>query len=207
MSRKRRPRTRPHDPAEAARKALARAHHAAEQAKAQRHDPGHWGENREALALEQNADVTVTPATRERTARLQRFDCFVTLGITVEQHQAVRRYQDELAIRYGVEGSSRLAEQVDGGGCAELVSVRSLRAAERIEALAELMPEPWMLPLVEALSIPAVVKGERVNWKAVVRARTGLIDRDAAARAVKIASEGVRRAWEDFDNGRLRNAA
>lgn len=195
MGKKRRT-TKPYDPGAEARIAYMT-----------RHTPERWGPNHEALAGAQYHDVSITSATREKTARLQRFDCFVTLGITVDQHQAVRRYQDELAARYGCEGSSRMEGKVDGSSYADPISPRSMKAGETIDILASLMGETWMLPLIEALSLPGVVKGERANWKAIVRTRIGLIDRDAQARAVKIASEGVRRAWVEFDNGAMRKAA
>lgn len=173
----------------------------------QRHDPAQWGANRDALSLPQNGDVEIISPTRERVARIQRFDCFVTLGITVEQHQAVRRYQEQLAIRYGAEGSSRGGEHVDGASFADPVSPRSIKAAQDLERLAGLMEEPWMLPLIEALSLPTVLKGDRVNWKATVRVMFGLIDRGAQARIVKVAAEGVRRAWAEYDAGAAKKKA
>jgi hypothetical protein len=200
LAKKSRRRHQPTDPAEIARRKKEREAYT-------RRTPSEWGANEDALTLESNADVHMTGATREKTARIQRYDCFVTLGIAVDAYTAVRRYQDDLAIRYGCEGAVRLEGKVDGTGSAELVSARSLEAADRLDDLSALMPEPWMLPLIEALSLPAVVKGERINWKAIVRSRIGLIDRDAQARAVKISCEGLRRAYVDYDNGQMRRAA
>lgn len=196
MSKRNRRRHKPHDPAEAARIAWQN-----------RADPSRWGPNAEALSGEQYRDVRITEPTRERTARILRYDCFETLAIDARGLAAVRRYQEDLAVRFSCEGSSRTAEHVDGAGAGELVSVRSLEAAERLDALAGLVERPWMMALIRRLCEPMVIQGQRVNWHGVVRVHLGIIDRDAQARAVKIAAEGLCRAWEEYDKRPMRRAA
>jgi hypothetical protein len=64
-----------------------------------------------------------------------------------------------------------------------------------------------MLTLIRHLCEPMVLKAERINWHAIVKRDLGLIDRGMQARAVKVAAEGLRRAWEAFDAGKMRRAA
>lgn len=178
----------PSDPAEAARKAYEA-----------RRNPALWGPNTEALNLAQNSDVhTTQPETRTKTKRIERFDVFATIKLSDHQFQAVRRYQADLAESYGVGGKDTQSEFVDGGGSRELVTSRMLAAGDRVAALYRHVPTRDAVLLV-ALSVPAVVEGKQVNWKATIKALRGLIDRDAASSCVKTLSESVRIAYAEID--------
>jgi hypothetical protein len=61
-----------YDPAEAARKL-------ADYQRYTRNTPSEWGVNRDALQLAQNAGVGVVEPTREKTARVERYNCFALL--------------------------------------------------------------------------------------------------------------------------------
>lgn len=185
----------PSDPAEAARKAYAT-----------RRNPALWGTNDAALSLPSNADVASEEETRTKTRRVFRYDCFATLKLEPAQLSAVRRFQEDLAIRYRVEGSDRMSEHVDGGGSADLVTVRSMDAADRMEEIVGAMP-PWSAKLLLRLSLPTVVEGKQVNWKDTVRQLLGLVDRGAQAEKVKQVAEALRLAWVEYDNNRVRKAA
>lgn len=196
MARSNRRRQRPSDPAEAA----SRAYEA-------RRNPALWGPNTEALNLPQNSDVQTTqPETRTKTRRIERFDCFSTLKLSDHQFTAVRRYQADLAEAHGVGDRDTMAEVVDGGGSRELVTARMMAAHDRVLSLAVRL-SIYDLDLLGALSVPSVVRGEAVNWKAIVRKLRGLIDRDAQAQAVKTLSENVRLAYAEIDGMGVRRAA
>lgn len=185
----------PTDPAEAARKAYET-----------RRNPTMWGTNDAALSLPANKDVSQEQETRTKTRRVFRYDCFATVRLTPAQFSAVRRLQEDLAIRYRVEGSDRMSEHVDGSGSADLVTARSMDAGERLDLVLATMT-PWHAKLLLALSIPAVVEGKQVNWKQTVRELLGTIDRNVQAHKVKVAAEGLRQAWADYDNQPVRRAA
>lgn len=185
---------RPTDPAEAARKAY----------EARRKGPAGWGVNEAAIARQD--DIHSEPETRIKARRVFRFDCFTTLKLTDGQLGAVRRLQDDLAIRFGVDGGERGPGGQSGQGIADLVSARSLDAADRIETALAYMDRPWTGKLLVALSMPAVVEGRRANWHAIVKVQTGLTDRDMQSKAVKQASEAMRTAWEAYDNRRAKAA-
>lgn len=195
MAKTKKPKSRkvPMDPAEIARVAYER-----------RRKPELWGTNDAALRLPSNADVQQIAETRTRTRRVFRFDCFETLKLEPDQVAAVRRLQDDIAIRFGVDGSAAKLS-VQGGGSVDLVTQRSIDAARRVEAVLALT-DPWHGELILALSEPTVTRGERANWHATVKRLLGLVDRGAQARAVRYAAEGLRRAWTEFDNG-VRRAA
>lgn len=189
----------PMDPAEAARLAY-------DKRQAQK-NPGNWGANMAAMTLPQNREVNYTEATRDKVARLERYDCFSTLGVTVDQQRAVRRYEELMAIRYGAEGSNKGDEKVDGGSAAQPLSARRLEAAQTMEGLSKLTDRKWSLPLIERLTQPTIVEGRRANWKAIVRQDLGLLDRDAQARAVKLAAQDLVGAWTQHDNHPQKKAA
>ena len=136
-----------------------------------------------------------------------RLDCYETLRLKPEQLFAVRRLEQEIATRFRAEGRDSMSESIDGSGSVEHVTVRSLDAARRIEAVLALLDQPWKAQLLLKLSTPAVCEGATVNWKAIVRQMLGVIDRDIQARKVKAAAEGLRLAWIDHDNGQVRRAA
>lgn len=195
MAKKRRPKTRPPtDPAEIARRLYE-----------QRRNPALWGTNDEAMKLENNADVRQEGETRTRTRRVQRFDCFATLDVSLPAFQAVRRYQADLAESFGCGGRESLVEVVDGRGSAELVTSASLAASRRCERLREAL-SPADARLLDALSIPSHVFGEQPNWKAIVLRLRGLKDRGSAGRAVKDMAEAVRVGYVAVD-GPARRAA
>jgi hypothetical protein len=187
MAKKRKTRQ-PTDPAEAARRAYET-----------RRNPAMWGVNEGALQSAQNADVRSEAETRTRTRRVQRFDCFATLNLSLPAFQAVRRYQADLAESYGVGDRDTLSEYVDGGGARELVSSRSMAASNRVAALyRELRTQDAALLI--ALSVPAVVEGRQPNWHMIVKTLRGLIDRGSQASAVKTLSEAVREGYSALDN-------
>ena len=184
----------PFDPAEAARIAWEA-----------RRNPALWGVNEEARALQQNEAVQSEEETRTKTRRVFRFDCYETLKLPAQTLIAVRRLEADIAMRFRVDGRDAMAEPVDGGGSADLVTSRSMDAARRIFAVTGLM-NPHDAALILELSTPAVVEGSQVNWKSVVKRLRSLIDRDAASRAVKVAAEALREAYVSLDQG-VRKAA
>ncbi len=183
------------DPAEAARKAYLA-----------KRNPAEWGVNDDALALAANADVEQEGATRQKTRRVQRFDCFNRLCDDAAL-KAVRRFQDDIATRFGVDGSGSETVQVDGGkGSRDLVSARSLDAAQRmIDALNGM--EGWQGYLLVSLSQPAVVEGKQVNWKRVVQTVTGDYDPRTQAKRVRQASEALAAHYQQADQQPRRAAA
>lgn len=195
---KKRGRKRPFDPAEAARIEYER-----------RKDPARWGTNDEALTLESNADVKQEAETRKNERRVRRFDVFALLfnrdGLSREQFDAIRRYQTDMAMAARVGEFAGPGEFVDRSRLPSGATDRQIDARNRLDdakALLGLLPGQ----LLEALSEPEVIRGEQVNWRKTVEARTGETEQHAQAACVRQACEGLKLAYQEIDK-RPRRAA
>lgn len=190
---------RPSDPAEIARKAYE-----------VRRNPALWGVSADTISLPTGADIADSAATRHKVRRVERFDVFALLhsrdGLSAGQVSAIRRLQDDIAIRHRVDGAVRLEVVVDGGGGSrEAVTARTLEAGKRIgEALsiAGLVNGRLLMELSE----PAVIQGQSVNWRQAVQRVTGEHQHHAQAAAVRLACENLRLAYVEIDR-RPRRAA
>jgi hypothetical protein len=202
----RKKRNAPFDPAEAARKAAEKAHRT-------RHNPGDWEVNREALGLPQNANVTHEGATRTKTARVYRWDCFSLLasrgGLSHDKDEAaaklagVRRFEETLAQRMRLEGTQGNGI---GGGRPIPISDRSVSAAQTVEFLQGSM-RPFLFGLLEKLVSPAVQNGHCVNnWRKVVEEHSGEFRHTEQGKLVSACAGDLLTAWQAWDN-RERKAA
>lgn len=168
-----------------------------------RNDPSRWGVNEAAMAGEANADVGGEDATRTKVRRVLRYDVFSMLvsrsSIDAGQLAVVRRLQDDVAVRFRVDGLVG-GVSVDGGAGTP-VSERSLQAAERIEAVmgwVGFLSSRLLISLIE----PAARSGQPVqNWRAVVKAVTGEDDDKAQTAMVRMSTENLRVAYQRWDAG------
>lgn len=178
----------PSDPAEIARRKLPRGSEV----------------NVHGLTLAANQDVVIEEATRDKVARVQRYDCFALLhsrgAIEAGQLVAVRRLQDDIATRFRVDSSAPTPVAVDMSGSSDLVSARSLDAARRLAAVLARTGK-MSADLLIQLSEPQVVEGRQVNWKATVKRVTGETHPVGQGAWIRAASENLRLAYVEIDNG------
>ena len=190
--------SKPTDPAEIARRRRERD-------RSTRSDPTQWGANEDALSLPANATVSDTPATRTTVRSLRRFSCFETLKMHDDKDMAalvrytVSRLEELIAARFRVDGANG-AGTVQASGSAEQREFRSIMAGEQIDAIFGWM-QPWQAKLINALVHPMIVEGKPVNWKAIVKQRMALTDRDMQARAVKQAAQALVEPFARWDAG------
>lgn len=157
----------PMDPVEVARLAY--------EDRKRRRDPASWGANEAALALATANDIRDKPEERGKVRQIRRYDVFSLLlsrdGLTDHQFQAARRFQDDLACEHRVDGGA--SESVPGHhGSAELMTARSIEAGSRMLAIQDHIGLE-AAKLMLALSVPTIIRGERVNWRKVVQDSTG----------------------------------
>jgi hypothetical protein len=192
-------RAKPYDPAEQARRQ-------AERERLTRRTPAMWGANDAALKLEANDAVRdEQDRGKGKTRRLTRFDCFETLAVETSAKAAVRRYEELLAVIHRCGGADKFSEYIDHGASTEMLTIRWIEASNVRDKLYGI--DRHATRLIEALVLPAVALGQGTNWKAIVRQERGLIDRDAASRAVKQAAESLRQAYAEIDGQGVRRAA
>lgn len=188
----------PYDPAEAMRREWESRQH-----------PEKWGANTEALAQPVNADVSITEATRDKVTRIQRYDCFTLLNtrgaLSDTSLAAVRRLQTDMAIRCRSEGSDRSDTGTSSAGSREGVTIRSLEAADAVNAALAGVGSTSRAALLLALCKPSVERGERVNWRSVVAGLGFARDIDQT-KAVVDACDGLAESYSEIDN-RPRRAA
>ncbi len=108
---------------------------------------------------------------------------------------AVRRLQQELAIRYGVDGPDTWRSgPLDHAGRRSEVTDRQLRKADELEALAlRVGPPSWdlLLGLIE----PAVMTGSPAPWRATVERITGEAAEAVQAAVVRFACASLARGY------------
>jgi hypothetical protein len=151
--------------------------------------------------LVENGNVGVTDTDRKREGRAQRYDWAALLfsrgSITESAFSSIRRFEEDLAAQFRVEGG-RSDVVVDGSrGHVEGVTARSLDAGRRVRALyAALGARAREL---QGLCAPSVVEGKPVNnWRAVM-ARFGWIGHKAQAKAIVGLCGLVDAAYGDMD--------
>lgn len=196
----------PTDPAEISRQKREREAYT-------RATPSEWGLNEDAQALPQNASVARLAATREKTARAYRWDCFSLLAsrgglshdkdVAMARLNGVRRFEETLAQRMRLEGTQGTGS---GAGRPIPISDRSVMAAHTIEAI-EAEMTPFLYGLLMKLVSPAVQNGQTVNnWRAVVQAHAGEFRHIEQSKLVATCSADLLSAWQAWDQ-RERQAA
>lgn len=190
--------SKPFDPAEAARQALERDRYT-------RNTPSEWGVNEDAISTQD--DIHSEGATRTRVRRLQRYDVFHLLhargSLSDASLEAIRRLQSDIATQHHVDGEGAATTRTDGATSNR--EFRAIDAGNRVrDVLARIDPHDQLL--LTALIIPQIVHGERVNWKAVVKTWRGHDDRALQVKAVKVATEALTTAYQTIDYGQRRAA-
>ena len=205
---KNRKRRGPTDPAEIARQRAELERHT-------RRTPSEWGPNEDALSREANANVAIEAATREKTQRITRYDCFAILhsrkGLSGDPTQndqrlaAVRRLELDMAIRFRLDGkddSMGIKSTGEPGG----FSRRAIDAGRRIDTVLD-MTGALSSRVLQKLLEPAVLSGQPVNnWRAVVQQVTGEVFDHGQTAVVRAACQNLFEAWGAYDN-RERRAA
>lgn len=196
MTRKTR-KAKPTDPAEIARKAA--------EERARQRLPENWGVNKDSLALKTAETVHADFDGKGRASRAQRYDVFALLhtrGALPSDHLGhVRTFQQRLAERY----------RVAGGAAGELVKVDcpsrvSGVTDHALNALADLLDvggriAPRELRLLVAISLPTILRGEDVNWRAIVLEHTGEDRTECQAAAVRLACASLAEAYGAGNRG------
>lgn len=206
LSKSRRKRNRPSDPAEIARRNKEREAYV-------RRTPGEWGVNSEAMSREQNANIAIEAETRKKTARIYRWDVFALLnsrgglGPTPDESLArlngVRRYEEALAVRMRLEGTQGAGV---GGGSPIPISDRSLAAGRFLDAI-EASMAPFLHGLLLKLVSPAVQKGQTLNnWRKVVEEHSGEFRPAEQSRLVATAAGALLIALQAHDTAPKANA-
>jgi hypothetical protein len=196
----------PADPAEIARKKAEREAHT-------RSTPSEWGINEDAQRLDQNGNVDRTEATREKTARVWRYDAFGILanrgglGDGADANdvrlKAVRRFEITLAERMRLEGVQGAGV---GGGRGIPISDRSLHARETLDFLKKAMT-PMCWGLLNRLVEPSVINGQPSNnWRKVVEDFSGEHRHVHQARLVASVAADILSAWQAWDHRNKRAA-
>lgn len=146
--------------------------------------------------------VTLNTETRiKRAVRLDVWDQMVARGNMKPEHAAaVRRLEDDMATRIGVNTQeSGAAEYVDGGtGDAELVNARMLEAADRVEEVLAMVGPP-SCRLLRQLIEPGLQTGEAIEWRDVVRKVTGETRQECHAALIRVAAESLFDCYEAID--------
>lgn len=195
----------PHDPAAQAR---------------MRAEQEGWANFRSNMALPANADVKLEEATRKHVARARRYDCFALLrsrgAISEAGEQAVRRYQEQLAILHKSDGTGPRLEVIDGGGKVGGFTLAQLAARKNIATLKAQMEalssyaeiggrKMWVdgavfVRLLERLVEPGTVLGQQRNWRPIVANTTGEYRDKHQSRWIELTCDCAAVAYQKIDN-------
>lgn len=179
----------PSDPAEIARRKLPKGSEV----------------NVHGLTLAANQDVVIEEATRDKVARVQRYDCFALLharkSLSTHGFVAIRRFQADLAARTFTDDrdNSEKVEANRSSGSRELFTARSLDAAKRMDAVLLMLPQRTATLLVRLCQEPN-------NWRHTTQRVTGEYRKPQQVDVVVVACEGLNRAYVEIDKGDMRPA-
>ena len=162
-------------------------------------DAEHGGIAPGALHLAANAAVQVDTGHAGRITRARRqdvFDLFQARGkLGRDGYQAVRRFQDDIAVLHRVIGGGGDIEQrVDRSVSPTSFNDARLAAGARIEAVLSRAGSSSARLLV-ALCEPAIIEGRGVEWREVVARVTGERLPDAQAALLRVACENLAGAY------------
>jgi hypothetical protein len=171
MSRSKKRRLGPMDPAEAARLAHER-----------RRNPEKWGADRDALRLSANQDVVFDLDAKRQVERARRYDVFALLngrrradGMRVlerEEFDAARELEQDVELRAGVGMADDIYNKTGGGGVPgsrALVDDIVLDAGLRVDRVLE-VAGPMAAAVMTALLAPGAA---RSNWRHIVKRVAG----------------------------------
>lgn len=222
MAKRNRRKNRPCDPAEAARR-LAEI----------RSRPDLWGTNDEALGLASNVNVVMTPETRNKAKRVQRFDVFGLLNARKDRDgvpelptahlDAVRRLEKDIAILHRTRGAAGTGIRIANTNTAEGFAKARILAGKRISDVSDKTGALSWAILQALCEAPAVVgdlkpptlvdrdeEGKIIcrtsNWRSIVHKATGERNHMAQAALVKMAAANLAGAYQAIDQGERRSA-
>lgn len=196
LGRRRNHKSKPMDPAEAAR--------LADEARRAGRNPATWGLNESALTLASNADIDREPPTRYRVERIRRFDVFALFHARgeLDDHalQAVRRFQGDMAILHRTQGASTVLVGAcqPGPWIAEDFNLARKAAGERVADVLAGTGQHSARILV-ALVEQDVVNGRAPNWHYEVERVTGEPNKAARGSLVKVACANLAASYADLD--------
>ena len=176
-------RRKPHDPAQATEAALRRREAEAEKAR----------------LVAQGATVSVDRAGKIISAwRSNVFNLLLTRGtITPNHHDAAHRLSLDWAAWKGLDGKPEaFGEVVDGGGgCAELVTDRMIRAGRDVSfALSSV--DALSRVILEAFMVATVEEDRPMAWRGIVE-RIGIRARERQTEAVVASLEALRVVYQE----------
>ena len=208
------PKTKPYDPAHAARERLVRLEQArldrdaralqAERAEAL--DPARWGVASDALTLPAHADVEARRDGRGRVAHAHRTDVFERLhgrgGLSDAELAAARRLGRDMALRAGLLRPPSDLVKVDAQARTEGATQRMLEAGRRVDtALAAAGPGSARL-LRAVVESAATTASTAEDWRASVGRETGETNAHAQAARLRAACESLALAYQALDRVR-----
>lgn len=195
----------PSDPAEAARRRMeamtADAKRRELEARAQA-DPANWGLRQDIADLPSNDDIQPSKDVAGKITRAERWDVFRLMrsaGTLTGLHTiAIDKFQRDIAIRHRTAGASGSGIVVDASNHKHPLDA-SIEAAQRLGGLmaymdaeeAQRFPRrpPYSARLLLDICGPPAIKGQRIDWRRETKRVTGLIDKDAQGRAVRMACD------------------
>lgn len=176
-----------------------------------RPSPESWGIDAQAIALASNADVEARHDPGGRIGRAQRRDVFAQLfyrpgaSLAPTSYDAVRRFQEDLAILHRTQGASDAVRVTGAGQTGALAaitagfSITRAQAGERIDAVLAGM-RPWCAKLIREICEAEVVVGQSVDWKAIVRRFTNQKRPSQAGEMVRMAADDMAESYRRIDN-------
>lgn len=165
----------------------------------QARDPSLWGIDRDAVALEANADVEALAGPGGRIVRARRQDIFDIMHargrLSAAGLNAVRRLQDDIACLHRTSmGGVNYAPRVDRSVDPRAFSDARRRAGARIQSTLS-RSGALSARLLAALCEPHVILGRTADWRAVVARETGESLPDAQGAILRMACENLAGAY------------
>jgi hypothetical protein len=187
--------------------AVAAAARRAEQ-RAAESDPARWGEapaTATDLKRMSSTGVRYRLDQRGRVASAVRSDVFGRLAdkgaLTIPEAQAIRRLEEDFALRARIGAKSYSVEQVDrsDGSAAVGVTDGMIDAGDRVvEALSTVGPLFARL-LVELLERP-LLSGKAIEWREIVASVSGETRKEGQSCVVRMAAKSLAEVYDTIDH-------